>query len=192
LGPGEFFEGLALGLYSPSYWSYLRQALRDAQNGDGAYLLRFSDLLTDRRADGSYSNLVEALNAINCVDRPSPTTVAAYDADARSFAKDSPHFGAAIAYGSLPCAFWHVPPVEAAHPVHAAGSPPILVIGTTRDPATPYVWAQALARELQHGVLITYDGDGHTAYDRNNACVTGAVNAYLNSRVVPRSGLRCG
>jgi pimeloyl-ACP methyl ester carboxylesterase len=192
LGPGEFFEGLALGLYSPSYWSPLATALRQARDGSGGYLLQFSDALTDRNRDGSYDNLVESNLAINCIDRPSPRNVAAFDAAAKSFAKVSPHFGTAIAYGSLPCAFWRVPPVEQAHAVSARGAPPIVVIGTTRDPATPYVWAQALAHQLSSGVLITYDGDGHTAYARGNGCVSSAVNAYLNDRVVPRDGLRCG
>jgi pimeloyl-ACP methyl ester carboxylesterase len=192
LGPGEFFEGLALGLYSPSYWSGLQAALRQARDGSGSYLLQFSDALTDRHSDGSYSNLIESNLAINCIDRPSPRNVGAFDAAARSFAKASPHFGTAIAYGSLPCAFWRVPPVEQAHAVTAAGAPPIVVIGTTRDPATPYVWAQALARQLTSGVLITYDGDGHTAYSRGNSCVSAAVNGYLNDRDVPRDGLRCG
>jgi pimeloyl-ACP methyl ester carboxylesterase len=192
LGPGEFFEGLALGLYSPSYWAGLQAALRQVRDGNGSYLLQFSDALTDRHRDGSYSNLIESNLAINCIDRPSPRNVRAFDAAARSFAKASPHFGTAIAYGSLPCAFWRVPPVEQAHAVAAPGAPPIVVVGTTRDPATPYVWAQALARQLKSGVLVTYDGDGHTAYSRGNGCVSGAINAYLNDRVVPHDGLRCG
>jgi pimeloyl-ACP methyl ester carboxylesterase len=192
LGPGEFFEGLALGLYSPAYWSGLQAALRQARDGNGSYLLQFSDALTDRHSDGSYSNLIESNLAINCIDRPSPRDPRAFDAAAHSFAKASPHFGTAIAYGSLPCAFWRVPPVEQAHAVTASGAPPIVVIGTTRDPATPYVWAQALARQLRSGVLVTYDGDGHTAYSRGNGCVSDAVNGYLNDRVVPRDGLRCG
>lgn len=192
LGPGEFFEGLALGLYSTSYWSSLRQALSDVEKGDGRYLLAFSDLLTERHQDGSYSNLIESNLAINCIDRPSPRKVSAYDAAARSFAKAAPHFGEPIAYGSLPCAFWHVPPVEQAHAVTAQGAPPIVVIGTTRDPATPYVWAKALARQLASGVLVTFNSDGHTAYDHGNSCIVGAVNAYLNRLTVPRNGLRCG
>jgi pimeloyl-ACP methyl ester carboxylesterase len=192
LGPGEFFEGLALGLYSTSYWSQLRQALGDAQNGDGQLLLAFSDALTERHSDGSYANLIESNLAINCIDRPSPRQVSVYDASARTFAQVSPHFGEPIAYGSLPCAFWRVPPVEQAHAVTAKGAPPIVVIGTTRDPATPYVWAKALAHQLASGVLVTYDSDGHTAYEHGNSCITGAVNAYLDRRVVPRDGLRCG
>jgi pimeloyl-ACP methyl ester carboxylesterase len=192
LGPGEFFEGLALGLYSTSYWSTLRRALGDAQNGDGRLLLAFSDALTERHSDGSYANLIESNLAINCIDRPSPRQASAYDASARAFADVSPHFGEPIAYGSLPCAYWRVPPVEQAHAVTAKGAPPIVVIGTTRDPATPYVWAKALARQLASGVLVTYDSDGHTAYEHGNGCVVAAVNAYLNRRVVPRDGLRCG
>ena len=192
LGPGEFFEGLAFGLYSTSYWSALRQALHNAENGDGSLLLSFSDYLTDRHSDGSYGNLIESNLAINCIDRPSPRQVSAYDASARAFARVSPHFGVPIAYGSLPCAFWHVPPVEQAHAVHAAGAPPIVVIGTTRDPATPYVWAKALAHQLASGVLVTFDSDGHTAYEHGNGCIVSAVNAYLNRVAVPKDGLRCG
>jgi len=192
LGPGEFFEGLALGLYSPTYWDGLRRALGQAQDGDARYLLAFSDVLTERHLDGSYSNLIESNLAINCIDRPSPRNVAAYDTAARQFAKSAPHFGEPIAYGSLPCAFWKVPPVEQAHAVTAPGAPPIVVIGTTRDPATPYVWAKALARQLSSGVLVTFDSDGHTAYDHGNACIVSAVNAYLLNRDVPRNGLRCG
>jgi pimeloyl-ACP methyl ester carboxylesterase len=192
LGPGEFFEGLALGLYSTSYWDTLRHALGDAGRGDARLMLALSDALTERHADGSYSNLIESNLAINCIDRPSPRTVSAYDSAARDFAKVAPHFGEPIAYGSLPCAFWHVPPVEQAHPVHAVGAPPIVVIGTTRDPATPYVWAKALAHQLSSGVLVTYDSDGHTAYDHGNSCIIAAVNGYLVHRVVPHDGLRCG
>jgi pimeloyl-ACP methyl ester carboxylesterase len=192
LGPGEFFEGLAFGLYSTSFWPNLRIALGNAKNGSGQLLMLFSDALTDRHADGSYSNLVESNLAINCIDRPAPTKVSAYDVAARELAKASPHFGAAIAYSSMPCAFWHVPPVEQAHAVTAPGAPPIVVIGTTRDPATPYVWAQALAKQLSSGVLVTFDSDGHTAYEHGNPCIVGAVDAYLNDVVVPRDGLRCG
>ena len=191
LGPGEFFEGLALGLYSTTYWPSLRQALDEAQNGNGGRLLAFSDALTDRKPDGSYGNLIESNLAINCVDRPSATDVAVYDRNAAVFGEQSPHFGTAIAYGSMPCAFWRVPPVEQAHAVTAPGAPPIVVIGTTRDPATPYVWSKALARQLSSGVLVTYDHNGHTAYDQGDGCVVSAVNAYLERVNVPEDGLRC-
>jgi pimeloyl-ACP methyl ester carboxylesterase len=191
LGPGEFFQGLAAGLYATSSWRSLWTVLGNAQKGDGKGLLAFADSLNERNSDGSYSNLVESNMAINCIDRPAPRSVASYTANAKAFAKQAPDFGAAIEYGALPCAFWRVPPVEQVHPVHAAGAPPILVIGTTRDPATPYVWAQALARQLKSGVLLTHDGDGHTAYLDRNECVDAAVKAYVDTLTTPAAGTTC-
>jgi pimeloyl-ACP methyl ester carboxylesterase len=192
LGPGEFFEGLAAGLYSTSDWSQLWAALAAAAQGDGSKLLVFADSLTERDAStGDYSNLIESNTAINCIDRPSPRSLATYVALAKSFAAKAPDFGTAIDYGSLPCAYWRVPPVEQVHPVHAAGAPPILVIGTTRDPATPYVWAQALASQLGSGVLLTHVGDGHTAYLDGNSCVDAAVKTYVDDLTPPKVGTVC-
>jgi pimeloyl-ACP methyl ester carboxylesterase len=191
LGAGEFFEGLANALYTPLDWPQLWAALGDAKNGDGAALLASADSLTERNPNGTYSNLIESNMAIDCVDRPSPRSVTAYDQYANAFAKLSPDFGAAIEYGTLPCAFWHVPPVEQVHPVTAPGAPPILVIGNTRDPATPYVAAQALAKQLSSGVLLTFVGDGHTAYLRHDSCIDAAVKSYLDSLVTPAVGTRC-
>jgi pimeloyl-ACP methyl ester carboxylesterase len=191
LGAGEYFEGLASGLYTPSDWSQLWTALGSAAKGDGTELLEFADALTERNSDGSYTNLIESNMAINCIDRPSPRSVAVYDRDAAAFARVAPDFGAAIEYGSLPCAFWRVPPVEQVHPVTAPGAPPILVIGTTRDPATPYVWAQALAKQLTSGVLLTYIGDGHTAYLRHDPCIDAAVKNYIDNLTTPTVGTRC-
>ena len=192
LGAGEFFEGLAAGLYSPSDWPDLWKSLGNAQAGDGTDLLLFADSLTERQSDGSYTNLIESNMAINCIDRPSPRSLSTYVANAKAFAKQTPDFGAAIEYGSMPCAFWHVPPVEQLHKITAPGAPPILVIGTTRDPATPYVWAQALAKQLSSGVLLTYVGDGHTAYLRHDSCVDAVVQSYVDDLVTPKPGTTCG
>jgi hypothetical protein len=191
VGAGEFFEGLASGLYAPSDWPQLWTALGNAKDGNGADLLLFADSLTERGADGSYTNLIESNMAINCIDRPSPRSVAVYDHDANAFAALAPDFGAAIEYGSLPCAFWKVPPVGPVHTVSAPGAPPILVIGTTRDPATPYVWARALAKQLSSGVLLTYIGDGHTAYLRHDSCVDAVVKSYIDDLQTPKVGTRC-
>ena len=81
-----------------------------------------------------------------------------------------------------------MPPVEAPHPVHAPGAPPILVIGTTRDPATPFVWAKALAAQLSSGVLLTHDGDGHTAYLDHDPCVDSVVQHYIDALTPPPAG----
>jgi pimeloyl-ACP methyl ester carboxylesterase len=191
VGPGEFFEGLAAGLYSTSDWPVLQSSLGAAKDGNGAGVLEFADSLTERNTNGTYSNLIVANTAINCVDRPTPHSVATIENDAAKFEKAAPHFGAAIEYGSLPCAFWRVPPVEKPHAVTAKGAPPILVIGTTRDPATPFVWAQALARQLSSGVLLTHDGDGHTAYIDHDSCVDSVVAKYVLELKPPKAGTVC-
>jgi pimeloyl-ACP methyl ester carboxylesterase len=191
LGAGLFWIGLAAGFYESSNWPYLRTALRQAQQGNAQGMLLFSDLLTERRSDGSYSNLQESNTAINCIDRQSPLDIGAYDSAAQASAKSAPHFGPEIVYSSLPCAFWHVPPVEPAHPVHAPAAPPIVVIGTTHDPATPYVDAQRLAQQLP-AVLVTLAGDGHTAYLRGTGCISALVNNYVLNLAVPAKGSRCG
>lgn len=191
VGPGEFFEGLASGLYSTNDWTELQSILGAAQAGNGTGVLLFADALTGRNSDGSYNNLIESNMAINCIDRPSPRSVAVYERNAVKFARAAPHFGAAIEYGSMPCAFWRVPPVESTHPVMAPGAPPILVIGTTRDPATPFVWAKALARQLSSGVLLTHDGDGHTAYIDRDPCVDAVVAKYIFDLKPPAAGTVC-
>ena len=97
-----------------------------------------------------------------------------------------PRFGPAIALSGLGCSVWPVAPVGKPHPVNAPAAPPVVVIGTTRDPATPYTWAQALAKQLVHATLLTHNGDGHTVY-RVGApgCITGPVDSYLISLKVP-------
>jgi pimeloyl-ACP methyl ester carboxylesterase len=192
LGAGEFFEGLAQGLYSPTLWPQLAEAIHAATQGSGSAILQFADALLHRDSDGSYTNLIESNLAIDCVDRPSPRTVSAYVTAAKAAATTSPDFGAAIEFGLLPCAFWKVPPVESPHPVQAPGSPTILVIGTTKDPATPYVWAQSLAKQLSKGVLLTFRGDGHTAGLRGDSCVDAAIHDYIDSLVAPAAGTSCG
>ena len=79
------------------------------------------------------------------------------------------------------------PPVA----VKAAGAAPILVVGTTRDPATPFRWARVLAADLSSGVLLGWNGDGHTAYGEGSPCVDTIVNDYLIDLAVPRSGMVC-
>jgi hypothetical protein len=125
------------------------------------------------------------------LDLPSVRSVADIQAQLPSYRQASPLFGAAIAWSSLPCAYWPAPPAGRPHTIRARGAPPILVIGTTRDPATPYSWAQGLAAQLSSGVLLTRDGDGHTAYQRGSACVDGAVDTYLLEGAPPANGLRC-
>jgi hypothetical protein len=103
----------------------------------------------------------------------------------------APVFGASNAWLGLPCTFWPAKPDGKPGPIHAAGAPPILVLGTTDDPATPYRSAQALSRELKSGHLLTFVGEGHTAYGRRDECIDDKVDDYLVSLRLPQAGARC-
>jgi pimeloyl-ACP methyl ester carboxylesterase len=196
LGDGQVADGAMLlygvadALYSRSSWPALKHALSSAFSGDGTPLLGLANQLYGRNPNGTYGTLASAVTAIDCLDKPWPRTLAAWQSAASAAAKAAPMFGAAIVWGSLTCAYW---PVES-YPqprIKAAGAPPILVVGTLRDPATPYRWAQAMAGDLASGVLLGWNGDGHTAYGEGSACVDAIVNDYLIDLAVPRSGTVC-
>jgi pimeloyl-ACP methyl ester carboxylesterase len=179
VGPAELYFGSGQALYSTSYWESLGNGLAEMQSGQASVVLQLSDIYLDR-TDKGYSNSIEANYAINCVDRPFPTDNAAYERLAAQVAKVAPRFGPGVAWGSQACARWPVPPTGRPHAVRAHGAPPVVVIGTTRDPATPYAWAVGLAGQLEKGVLVTFDGDGHTAFRKSApACLVGPVDTYL-------------
>ena len=151
-------------------------------------MLLIADPYRGRKPNGSYSNQQDAYSANTCLDYPAPTDVKAYTRWATKFDGTAPRFAAMIAYNDLACAFWPVPAERVPHKVSAPGAPPIVVVGATGDPATPYAWSVALAKELQSGVLVTRKGEGHTSYDASN-CVQKAVDAYLLDLKVPKDGL---
>ena len=182
--------GIAAALYSKAYWPDLKTALASAFGGNGTVLVELANLLVGRNPNGTYSNLVDAETAIDCLDRPWPRALGTWQAAAKQAAAAAPLFGTAILWGSLACAYWPVPSAPLPK-LRAAGARPILVVGTTRDPATPYRWAQALARDLASGVLLGWNGDGHTAYGQGSACVDTIVNDYLIDLTVPRSATVC-
>lgn len=184
--------GILTPLYDHRSWPLLRLALGQALRGDGTTLMRMADILMDRREDGTYSNQTEANMAINCVDYTHPRKVNTYAKAAERAAVKAPRFGEYVMWGSLPCAFWPAEPSRSPkEPLDAPGAPPILVIGTDRDPATPYRWAKSLADELSSGVLLSYNGDGHTAYLTGSRCVDRVVDTYLISLKPPHDPSRC-
>jgi len=187
-------NGIATALYNRAYWGTLRSALAAAFGGNGTVLVELANALFERSSSGQYSNLADAETAVDCLDRPWPRSLAAWRSAAAAAGRAAPVFGQAIMWGSLACAYWPVPsyPLRAAgQGTLARGAPPIRVVGNLRDPATPYRWAQALSRDLASGVLLGWDGNGHTAYMMGSTCVDNAVNAYLISLAVPRSGTVC-
>ncbi len=192
LTEGDAFLGLALPLYSRDYWLLLSTALKSAFAGDGTAVMLLADAYAERTGDTYDNNSAEAIYAINCLDDPwARRTPAEVKADIPAFETASPTFGRAFAWMGASCSGLEEPTTSKPHAVHAKGAAPIVVTGTTRDPATPLQWAKNLASELDSGVLITRDGDGHTAYNSGNACVDSALEDYLIDGKVPRNGLAC-
>lgn len=189
------FYGIALPLYSQDSWGYLTQALQAAiSKGDGSVLLQLADIYSDREQDGSYStNQMVAFNAINCADSPHDTApdFDAMRAEAAQIDEVAPTVGSFFGYGDVVCAKWPVPAAPELDDYTAQGAPPIVVVGTTNDPATPYRWSEQLADLLSTGVLLTYEGEGHTAYGSSNDCIAGAVDTYLLGGDAPAAGTRC-
>ncbi|MEX2291714.1 MAG: alpha/beta hydrolase [Mycobacteriales bacterium] len=186
LGPGEFSLGVLGGLYSrASGWPAVADALVAAERGDGAPMLALSDAYLDRTSAG-YANISEALSAVVCLDRQWPRETAPYLALAERVRKDAPRFGPTVALSGLVCSRWPVPSVGEPKRVTAPGSPPVVVVGTTGDPATPYAWSVALAEQLSKGVLVSYRGEGHTVYrSGSSACVRSTVDRYLITAAAP-------
>ncbi|MEZ0165524.1 alpha/beta hydrolase [Kineococcus sp. LSe6-4] len=190
---GLAYLGVAYPLYSASLWPQLSAALTAAQRGDGAPLLTLADAYAHRAPDGRYlDNSTTVIYAVNCLDRDDVQTRSEVADTVREFEQRSPTFGPFLAWGALACTDWPIDPVGQARPVHAEGAGPIVVVGTTRDPATPYAWAQGLAGQLSSGRLLTYDGDGHTAYATGSECIDDAVDTYLLSGTAPEEGTTCG
>lgn len=193
LGEALATTGVIAAMYDEAAWQQLREALSAAmKEKDGAGLLSLSDSYYERDADGRYANLMFANAAVNCLDLPAafsrPDQV---EKALPSFEKMSPVFGEGLAWASLNCGYWPVKPTGEPHRIEAKGAAPILVVGTTRDPATPYPWAQGLASQLSSATLLTYVGDGHTAYGRGSDCIDSTINRYLLKGTPATKGKRC-
>lgn len=193
LGESLATTGVIAAMYDEGAWPRLRHALTTAiDDRDGAGLLALSDGYYERDANGQYTNLMFANAAVNCLDLPPAfSTPEQVEGALAAFEKASPVFGRGLAWASLNCAHWPVKPTGAPHRIEAKGAAPIVVVGTTRDPATPYRWARALASQLSSARLLTYEGDGHTAYRRGSECIDSAINAYLLRGTPPAPGKRC-
>jgi hypothetical protein len=190
LGADSLLTAIIAALYSVDNWQFLTQALTDVLQGDPEFAFLLADFYYNRE-NGEYGdNSTEAFRAYNCMDYPDTDDPAAVEASDALIAAKAPTV-APYWSGPDPCAAWPFPPTGVREPIAAEGAAPILVVGTTNDPATPYEWSVSLAEQLASGVLVTRVGEGHTGYNKGNACVDDAVERYLLDGVVPEDGLRC-
>lgn len=194
VNPAIFYTGIATTLYSEDTWPYLTEALSMAiEQGDGTFLLTFNDLMIGRDTfTGEFTdNSLEARWAINCIDYPADIDEEAVAANDARLNEDAPTFAPYFEGGDEFCAEWPHTADDVPGPFVAEGSDPILVIGTEGDPATPYQSSVNLAEQLENGILLTWEGEGHTAYGSAGPCIEDAVDDYFIDGTLPEDGLTC-
>jgi hypothetical protein len=183
LGPSELVDAALIPTYEPEADGLFYAGLTDALDGRPARMLSLTSAYQDSVDFPLYVS-------VECIDSPHPVGAEAFRAFAQELAQLSPRFGAAIANELLPCAFWSAPVRSIVGPVTAPEAPPMLVVGTTGDPATPYQQAVDVAKTLAHGRLLTFVGDRHAAY-RASTCVADAEATYFIDLQLPAEGTTC-
>jgi pimeloyl-ACP methyl ester carboxylesterase len=193
-GVAAFYTGVISGLYDEEFgWPNLADALNLATRGDGTFLQLLADSYNGRRANGTYDSLAESSGIILCADQPDPLeTFDQFVAEYHQAAKDYPFLGAYATDVPIGCDPRLPKPTESEvlGDVRASGVAPVLVVGTTGDPATPYVGAKDLVQRIEGSRLLTFVSTEHTAYTKND-CIDGAVDGYLLTGRLPRVGTRC-
>ncbi len=183
---GQLYDALLDGLYSQSDWPQLGATLAADASGNTAPAASMSQ---HYNTSGS-TNAVDAVTSIDCLDHPTSHNLGAYSYLADVFKASAPIFGPLLAWGEAQCAVWPDPPTRPVGPVAAAGAPPILLVGTTGDPATPYQWAVNVSHELARSSLLTVAGIDHVAYFYSG-CVRDDVQSYLLGGTTPPAGATC-
>jgi hypothetical protein len=183
--------GIVQSLYRPEAWRVLESAIDAALDGNATMLVRLADVYLGRRGSG-YDNSFEMNAAVNCLDYEFSRDLTHYQTTfADALERRAPRFGRSFAPGGIVCALWPAPSQPIAL-TDAADAPPVLVIGTTNDPATPFAWALGLRQDLPSSVLLTHEGDGHTIYASGKRCIDETVNRYLVTLATPEDGAICG
>lgn len=192
LGANALLTAIITPLYQAQAWPSLSAMFESLRAGSSDAAFELADQYYSRKPDGTYSdNSTEAFMAVNCTDYSYDDDPASMRAGAAEIEAAAPIIGTYMAYGDIGCANWPSSFTGKRTEIHAPGAPPILVVGTTNDPATPYEWAKKLAAQLESGHLLTYKGEGHTAYNKGSDCVNATVDAFLLEGTVPKGNPRC-
>jgi pimeloyl-ACP methyl ester carboxylesterase len=193
LSYSDAIVGTILPLYSPSLWRHLTQALSEIKGGTGDTMLAMADLYMGRDSKGHYNNSTDVRVAVNCVDKVPITDRAKVVDEDRRTRLAAPFMSYGEFTGLAPmdtCAYWPVPATSSQHEIKVNGLPPILVVSTTNDPATPYKAGVDLAEQLG-GSLLTYQGTQHTVVFQGNKCIDDIAARYLVDVTVPPPNTRC-
>jgi pimeloyl-ACP methyl ester carboxylesterase len=189
---GWALTGILTYLYEPAEDRDLQLALADAlkqaAEGNGGLLLGAADDYVGRESNGTYSPVSEANVVIACADNAVPATVSTYESEAQRMNALDPVFGADVVWGLLICASWPFHPLPRAF--STVDTVPLLLVGATGDPATPYQWAVGALPYFPGSVLLTRDGDGHVSFGKSR-CVDADEAAYLTKLVLPAPGTAC-
>lgn len=190
MGLDQFDLALATGLYDTTSWGLLARAVADIHDDGAEMLFLLLDRQTGRKGDGSFDNSADAQTLVNCADLTErPEAVEAVEI-ARSVAAEVPVFGDTVGWSAITCIGWPEP----ANPtprITGEGAGPILVVGTKGDPATPYEWAEEMADTLPSASLLTYEGNGHTAFLTAGECVDDIVSRFLIDLREPSADATC-
>lgn len=186
------FTGIIAALYSQDAWPGLKMVIGRAMlHKDGSGIMKFADLLVGRKDNGTYDNSTPANWAINCLDYPAEGTPEIWLEHNKKITQEAKHFGKFMAGGQGICANWPVKSHNKRVALDVTTKNPIVIIGTTGDPATPYAWAKALHQQIKNSVLVTWEGVSHTAFSTAGDCITNAVLDFWLQGKVPADGLQC-
>ncbi|HUH53323.1 MAG TPA: alpha/beta hydrolase [Microbacteriaceae bacterium] len=188
---GTFITAIILPLYNEDNWPLLNDLFAEMREGQPDTAQFLADYYFSRNLGFYEDNSTEAFSAINCLDYPAGGDAEQMRKEAAQIAKAAPTFGPYAGFGDVSCEVWPFDGPKERGPVRAEGSAPILVIGTTGDPATPYAWAERLVQQLESGVLITNNGEGHGAYTSGNMCIDRTVEEYFLLDLVPSEDPDC-
>jgi pimeloyl-ACP methyl ester carboxylesterase len=182
----QVLDAVVSAMYDPVRWPDLAAGLLEADDGDSGTLW---SLVEASGGGPEASDENDARFVINCTDSPPGPSEAEIRSAGARFRDRFPTLGVWGSWPLLGCSFW-----TARHtltPPKAPTAPPLVVVGTVHDPATPYAGAVSMARVLGNGSsLLTWEGSGHTAFTRS-PCVDALLDEYLLSLSLPADGTRC-
>ena len=188
---GMLRTAMVTTLYAQSSWPFLTRMFEELQEGVTDTAIFLVDFYYDREGGVYQNNSMEAFIAINCLDYPVESDPAVLEAQADQLREAAPYTARPSGDGDLVCMNWPYPPKLNKGPVRGEGANPVVILGTTGDPATPYNWSVSLNEQLENSVLLTLVGEGHLAYDERVTCINDPVDTYFVTGDLPEDGLTC-